>query len=156
MNTVDAARLAAVSAKARTSPRLRMNDNLHSMDDAIHRLLNATEPGTDVQPHRHSAAGKTETLTVLAGRGAVLVFDDAGRVTEKAILSPAGPVFVVEVPAGAWHTLVALEPGTVWFEAKAGPYAAPPAQDLATWAPAPGAPGADAYLDGLVRLCEIA
>lgn len=156
MNTVDAARLAAVSAKARTSPRLRMNDNLHSMDDAIHRLLNATEPGTYVQPHRHSAAGKTETLTVLAGRGAVLVFDDAGRVTEKAILSPAGPVFVVEVPAGAWHTLVALEPGTVWFEAKAGPYAAPPAQDLAIWAPAPGAPGADAYLDGLVRLCEIA
>lgn len=156
MNTVDAARLAAVSAKARTSPRLRMNDNLHAMDDAIHRLLNATEPGTYVQPHRHGTPSKVETLAVIAGRGAVLLFDDAGGVTEKAILSPAGPAFVVEVPAGAWHTLVALEPGTVWFEVKAGPYAAPPAQDVATWAPAPGAAGAEAYLDRLVRLCEIA
>ena len=33
MNIVDTARLAAVSAKAKTSPRLRMNDNLHAMHD---------------------------------------------------------------------------------------------------------------------------
>ena len=154
MQTVDAARLHAVSAKARTSPRLRMNDNLHAMDDPIHRLLNATEPGTYVQPHRHAAPAKVETLCVLAGRGAVLVFDDAGRVTGKAILSPAGPQHVVEVPAGAWHTLIALAPGTVWFEVKAGPYAAPPPQDVASWAPAPGADAAPAYLEGLVALCD--
>lgn len=156
MNTVDTARLAAVSAKARSSPRLRMNDNLHAMDDPIHRLLNATEPGTYVQPHRHGTPAKVETLLVVAGRGAILLFDDSGRVTEKAILSPHGPVHIVEIPAGAWHTLVALEPRTVWFEVKSGPYAAPPAADVATWAPAPGAPDAGAYLDRLVRLCEIA
>ncbi len=156
MQTVDASRLAAASATAKTSPRLRMNDNLHHMDDPIHRLLNATEPGTYVQPHRHGTPAKGETLCVLKGRGAILVFDDAGRVTERALLSPSGPVFVAEVPAGTWHTLVALEPGTVWFEVKSGPYAAPPAQDVATWAPAPGAPDAGAYLDRLVRLCEIA
>jgi cupin fold WbuC family metalloprotein len=154
MQTVDAARLAAVSAKARTSPRLRMNDNLHAMEDPIHRLLNATEPGTYVQPHRHGTPAKVETLCVIAGRGAVLLFDDAGRVTEKAILSPAGPQHVVEVPVGAWHTLIALAPGTVWFEVKAGPYAAPPSQDVAPWAPAPGAEGAPAYLEGLVALCD--
>jgi cupin fold WbuC family metalloprotein len=131
-----------------------MNDNLHAMEDPIHRLLNATEPGTYVQPHRHGTPAKGETLCVLAGRGAILVFDDAGRVTEKAVLSPKGPVFVAEVPANTWHTLVALEPGTVWFEVKSGPYAAPPAQDVAPFAPAPGAPDAAAYLDGLVRLCE--
>jgi cupin fold WbuC family metalloprotein len=151
MQTVDSARLAAVAAKARTTPRLRMNDNLHAMDDPIHRLLNATEPGTYVQPHRHGTPAKVETLCVLAGRGAIVLFDDAGRVTEKAILSPRGPVFVAEVPANAWHTLLALEPGTVWFEVKAGPYAAPPAQDVAPFAPAPGAAGAAAYLDDLVR-----
>ena len=133
-----------------------MNDNLHAMDDPIHRLLNATEPGTYVQPHRHGAPAKDETLLVIAGRGAILVFDDAGRVTQKAILSPRGPTFIVEIPAGAWHTLIALEPGTVWFEVKAGPYAAPPASDIADWAPAPGTPDAGAYLDRLTRLCEIA
>lgn len=156
MQTVDAARLSAVSAKARTSPRLRMNDNLHAMEDPIHRLLNATEPGTYVQPHRHGTPARGETLSVVRGRGAVLVFDDAGRVVEKAVLSPNGPVFVAEVPAGTWHTLVALEPGTVWFEVKSGPYAAPPEQDLAPWAPAPGAADAGAYLDRLARLCDSA
>jgi cupin fold WbuC family metalloprotein len=154
MNTVDAARLAAVSAKAKSSPRLRMNDNLHAMDDPIHRLLNATEPGTYVQPHKHGTPAKVETLCVLKGRGAILLFDDAGRVTKCAVLSPAGPTLVAEIPANVWHTLVALEPGTVWFEVKAGPYAAPPVQDVAPWAPAPGTPGAGAYLDGLVRICD--
>src|SRR5437762_9286846 len=111
MNIVDAARIRDVIAKARASPRLRMNDNLHAMDDGVHRLLNATEPGTYVQPHRHGTPAKVETVTVLSGRGALLLFDDAGRVTERAILSPAGPVFVAEVPANAWHTLIALEAG---------------------------------------------
>ena len=156
MNIVDAARLAAVSAKARTSARLRTNDNLHAMDDPIHRLLNATEPGTYVQPHKHGSPPKVETLCVLAGRGAILVFDDTGCVTRTLILSPSGPMHLAELPANTWHTLIALAPGTVWFEVKAGPYAPPPAEDVAAWAPAPGTPGAGPYLDRLVRLCEIA
>lgn len=151
MNQVDAARLERAVAAARTSPRLRMNDNLHRMEDPIHRLLNATEPGTYIQPHRHKEPPKGETMLVLRGRGAILVFDDAGRVTERAVLGPQGPSFVVEVMPGAWHTLVALEPGTVWFEVKAGPYQAPPPGDVAPWAPAPGAPGAAAYLARLVE-----
>lgn len=154
MNTVDRARLAAVVAKARTSPRLRMNDNLHAMDDPIHRLLNATEPGTYVQPHRHSAPPKLETMCVLAGRGAAVTFDDAGIVTQVAVLSTSGPVHLVEIPGGVFHTLIALEPGTVWFEVKAGPYVPPPPEDFASWAPPPGTPAAAAYLDRLRRLCE--
>ncbi len=154
MQTVDSARIAAVVAKAKASPRLRMNDNLHAMDDPIHRLLNATEPGTYVQPHRHGTPAKVETLAVIAGRGALVLFDDAGGVTQKCVLSPNGPTLVAEVPAGAWHTLLALEPGTVWFEVKAGPYAAPPAQDVAAWAPAPGDPRAAAFLRSLVALFD--
>lgn len=156
MQIVDSTRLAAVSERARASPRLRMNDNLHAMEDPVHRLLNATEPGTYVQPHKHGTPSKVETLCVLAGRGAVVLFDAAGSVTQVAVLSPAGPVHVVEVPADTFHTLLALAPGTVWFEVKPGPYAAPPAQDLAPWAPAPGSPGASAYLARLTALCDTA
>jgi cupin fold WbuC family metalloprotein len=152
MQIVDSVRLAAVTARARTSPRLRMNDNLHAMEDPVHRLLNATEPGTYVQPHRHSAPPRVETLAVLAGRGAVLLFDDAGRVSDTVVLSPAGPAHVVEIPGGAWHTLLALEPGTVWFEVKAGPYQAPPPEDVASWAPPPSdARAAADYLATLLR-----
>jgi hypothetical protein len=39
---------------------------------------------------------------------------------------------------------VALDPGTVFFEAKAGPYAPPAGGDLADWAPAEGSPEASA------------
>lgn len=150
MNQVDAARLARAISGARASPRLRMNDNLHRMEDAIHRLLNATEPGTYVQPHRHRTPAKVETLTVLAGKGAILLFDDDGEVVERALLGPGGPCYVAEIPAGAWHTLLALEPGTVWFEVKPGPYAAPPPEDVAAWAPAPNARESADYLERLL------
>ena len=145
MNTVDRTRLERATASARASARLRMNDNLHHMDDPIHRLLNATEPGTYVQPHRHSDPAKTETMLVLSGRGAIVTFDDAGRVVERLVLSSAGPILVAEVPPGTWHTLLALEPGTVWFEVKAGPYEPPPPDDVAPWAPAPGTAASAVY-----------
>ena len=150
MNRIDVARIEKVVAAARASARLRMNDNLHAMDDPIHRLLNATEPGTYVQPHRHLVPPKIETMAVLRGRGAILLLDDEGRVTECAVLSPTGPVLVAEVPAGTWHTLVALEPATVWFEVKAGPYAPPKPEEIAPFAPAPGTPEAGPYLARLV------
>jgi cupin fold WbuC family metalloprotein len=153
MNRVDGARLERAVAAARTSARLRMNDNLHAMDDVVHRLLNATEPGTYVQPHRHASPRKTETLCVLRGRGAVLTFDDDGRVIERAVLSASGDLRVIEIPPATWHTLIALETGTVWFEVKEGPYAPLPPQDVAPWSPAPGEREADAYL---ARLSAIA
>jgi cupin fold WbuC family metalloprotein len=144
---VDARLLDTVVAAARTSPRLRMNHNLHAMDDAIHRLLNAMEPGSYVQPHRHLAAPRTETLACIRGRGAVLVFDGAGAVVQRFFLSPSGPDLVCELPAGTWHSLLALESGTVFFEVKAGPYVAPPPADVAAWAPPPGDARATAYLE---------
>lgn len=141
MNRVDSARLERVIAGAKASSRLRMNDNLHGMDDAIHRLLNATEPGTYVQPHRHVAPPKTETLCVLRGRGAILTFSDDGELLERAILGVDDETTdcrIAEIPPATWHTLIALEPGTVWFEVKAGPYAPLPPADIAPWAPPPG------------------
>jgi cupin fold WbuC family metalloprotein len=152
VNRVDAARLRELVLAARRSPRLRMNDNLHAMQDAIHRLLNATEPGTYVQPHRHLEPPKVETLSVLRGRGAVLLLDDSGGIRERSLLSPSGPDFVVEVPAGAWHTLLALEPGTVWLEIKPGPYAPPGPREVAPFAPAPGSPEVEGYLARLAAL----
>ncbi len=152
MNRVDLARLERLSQAARASPRLRLNENLHALADPIHRLLNATEPGTYVQPHRHLDPAKLETLGVIRGRGALLVFDDRGVLFERAFLSPAGPDLVVELPPGTWHSLVALEPGTVWFEVKAGPYVPPPPADIAPWAPPPGSPEVPRYLEHMLAL----
>jgi len=154
MNRVDNARLQSVVTAAKGSARLRMNDNLHAMDDPIHRLLNATEPGTYVQPHRHGSratpgTARTETLCVLAGRGAIVTFGDDGEILEEIVLGPGEECLVAEIPGSTWHTLIALDSGTVWFEVKQGPYAPLPPADIAAWAPAPGSPDATPYLERL-------
>jgi cupin fold WbuC family metalloprotein len=153
MVKVDGQALESLVEEARRSPRLRMNRNLHAMDDPVHRMLNATEPGTYVRPHRHADPPRDETLSVLRGRGAIVEFDDDGAVVEVAVLEPRGAVSAVDLRAGCWHTLVALEPGTVWLEAKAGPYVSPGPADRAAWAPEEGdAAGAARFLDDMRRI----
>jgi len=144
---VDGVLLDAVTESARSNERRRMNHNLHhKMEDPIHRLLNAMEPDSYVQPHRHLAAPRTETLSCVRGRGVVIVFGDDGKMDERFVLSPTGPDFVAELPPGTWHSLLALDPGTVFFEVKAGPYVALEDDDIAEWAPAPGTPEVGDYL----------
>lgn len=128
----------ALSREARESPRRRKNRNFHAMEDPVHRLLNAMEPGTYVRPHRHLHPPKTETALVVAGRIGVLFFDDGGAVVDRRVLDAEGETIGADYPPDAWHTLVALSPGAVFFETKAGPYAPPPPLDLAAWAPAEG------------------
>lgn len=141
--------LATLSQQAVASPRRRANHNLHpKLADPVQRFLNAMEPGTYVRPHRHVTPGpKWELLVALSGAIAVLLFDDAGRVTERVVVAASGPVRAIEVPPGIWHTVVVLEAGTVLFEFKQGPYASLSDKDFAHWAPAEGEPGASAMLE---------
>jgi cupin fold WbuC family metalloprotein len=134
--------LDAVSREAASSPRLRKNRNLHAMDDPVHRLLNAMEPGTYVRPHRHLHPPRTETALVVAGRIGILFFDDTGDVRERGVLEAGGDAIGADIPPEAWHTLVALARGSVFFETKAGPYAPPRESDLAAWSPPEGSPEA--------------
>jgi cupin fold WbuC family metalloprotein len=138
------------SAAARRHPRLRRNLNLHRDEtEPCNRLLNAIEPGSYVAPHRHLDPTKDETIVVVRGRLGLVLFDDAGNVVEVAGLAPGGACFGVDVPHGAFHSVLALEPGTVFFEAKAGPYRPLSDAERAPWAPAEGSPGVAAYLQDL-------
>ena len=143
---LDGAVLDAVSEEARLRPRRRANLNLHGMDEAVHRLLNAIEPGSYVRPHRHGDPPKAETLVVLRGALGIVLFDEAGSVAATALLRAGadGP-FGADVPAGAIHSFVSLEAGTVFLEAKEGPYVAPAGRDLPDWAPAEGDAAAAGY-----------
>lgn len=137
MKTVTRADLAALSAQAAASTRRRQNFNLHpALDDPVQRLLNAFEPGTYIRPHRHGEPGKWELFAWLAGRAALLTFDDDGVVQERVEFDAGTPV--VEIPAGTWHTLVAIEAGTVLLEVKPGPYAPLSPAGFAPWSPPEG------------------
>lgn len=111
-----------LTAEAKASPRLRMNMDLRNSDaDQSQRMLNAIEPGSVVPIHRHQKS--SETVVCLRGRLVEEYYDELERICTEAIeLSPNGPVVALNIPAGQWHTVRALESGTVILEVKDGPY----------------------------------
>ena len=111
-----------LTAKAKESPRLRMNLDLRDTDeDTSQRMLNAIEPGSPLPIHRHQ--NTSETVICLRGRLVEEFSDDLERIcTERIELSPNGPVVALNIPAGQWHTVQALESGTVILEMKNGKY----------------------------------
>lgn len=111
-----------LTAKAKVSPRLRMNMDLRdSAEETSQRMLNAIEPGSPLPIHRHQKT--SETVVCLRGRLVEEFYDDLERTcTERIELSPNGPVVALNIPAGQWHTVHALESGTVILEMKNGKY----------------------------------
>ena len=120
-----------LTAQAQASSRLRMNMDLRNSDaDSSQRMLNAIEPGSVVPVHRHQKT--SETVVVLRGSVVEEYYDDAGVLVESFVLgdchvadAPRNDVPVacaLNIPAGQWHTLRALESGTVILEMKDGAY----------------------------------
>lgn len=145
--------LERVTVEAQTSPRRRKNYNFHQSDESrCNRLLNALEPGTYIRPHRHLDPEKEELMVLLRGRMGMVYFDESGSVTETALLAAGGDAFGIDIPSGTYHSLVCLEPGTVFLEAKAGPYRPFTAEETAPWAPSEGDAATASYLAGLEQL----
>lgn len=140
--------LDSITQKAKESPRLRMNHNIHnSLESTVQQLLNALEPGTEIPIHRHMHT--SETYIMIRGRIRVFFHNDQGQVSESFLLSApsangvavsnvtnvtnandtskGGGVSLEEhlglnIPIGQWHSLEVLESGTVILEIKEGPY----------------------------------
>lgn len=111
-----------LTEEAKTSPGLRMNLDLRNgEEDSSQRMLNAIEPGSPLPIHRHQKT--SETIVCLRGCLVEEYYDELERRCTEAIeLSPNGPVVALNIPAGQWHTVRALESGTVILEMKDGGY----------------------------------
>ena len=133
--------------QAKGNPRLRQNLDLRtSAADTSQRMLNALLPGTVVPVHRHEDT--SETVVCLCGKmdeviyEEVVTYEDAAsealpmgmdaqgvmrkveyREVQRIRLCPAEGKFGCQVPKGAWHTVVVMEPSVI-FEAKDGAYRA--------------------------------
>ena len=136
---IDNILLDKLTAQAKESPRLRMNMDLRNSDgDSSQRMLNAIEPGSVVPIHRHQKT--SETVVVLRGRVVEEYYDDAGVLVESFVLgdchvadaprNDVPMVYALNIPAGQWHTLRALESGTVILEMKDGAYEPIRAEDV--------------------------
>ena len=115
-----------------------MNWDLRNSDgDSSQRMLNAIEPGSVVPIHRHQKT--SETVVVLRGRVVEECYSSDGVVEASYELAAVGDArsesgmteresgmtevaCALNIPAGQWHTLRALESGTVILEMKDGAY----------------------------------
>ncbi len=146
MKIINQQLLDEITAAAQVNPRQRKNWNIHPDDGfPAHRLLNAMEPASYIRPHRHLDPLKAETFMIVRGRLGILVFDENGVVTEKLLLTAAGENIGADIPAGVFHTAVSLAEGTIFFEAKAGPYRPLSEDEKPAWAPEDGT-AANEYL----------
>lgn len=110
-----------LTEKAKMSSRLRMNLDLrNSEEDTSQRMLNAIEPGSSVPIHRHQ--NSSETVVCLRGRLQEIFYNENGEVTEIIDLAPNSDCMALNIPIGQWHTVEAMESGTVIMEIKNGQY----------------------------------
>jgi len=143
-----------VTEEALASPRLRKNHNLHPRDEShCHRLLNAMEPSSYIQPHCHLDPEKDEAFILMSGRMGVITFSPAGAVENVVILSHEKGNLAVDIPHGVFHTALSLQSGSVFYEAKAGPYLPISGMEKAPWAPEENTPEASTYLEWLRGMC---
>ena len=109
-----------LTEQAKASPRLRMNLDLrNSENDGSQRMLNAIEPGSPERIHRHQHT--SETVVCLRGKVVEEFYDELERIcTDSIVLTPNGPNVAVNIPAGQWHSIRAVESGSVVLAVKDG------------------------------------
>lgn len=126
--------------KAKASERLRQNFDLRTTaEDTSQRMLNALEVGTHVPIHRHLKT--SETVVCIEGCLDWVFYEELPSVdtggpvhdgetaadetcfveTARFRVCPREGLYGIQVPLGAWHSVVVHEPCTI-LEAKDGAY----------------------------------
>jgi len=142
--------------EAANSERKRKNLNFHQyFSDRIHRMIHATNPETYVQPHKHENPDKLETFIILKGRVLVIEFSEKGELIDHLILDSAIGNYAAEIPPKTWHTLLTLEPDSLVYEIKDGPWDASDDKNFAVWAPSEGEAGCAEYNNSLLRKLKL-
>jgi cupin fold WbuC family metalloprotein len=145
---------------ASQSQRLRAHANVHySYTDYCQKLFNAIKVDSYIRPHRHSLDPKEECLMAIKGLFGFVLFTDQGSIESITIFGsekyaeklsiPSG----LELPAGAWHTIVSLADDSILFEVKSGPFDPSLAKEMAPWAPEEGHVSTAQYLETLKQKC---
>ena len=140
------------SREAKSNSRKReMLALQRSSTDPLQRMLNAMEPGSYARPHRHHSPTKAECLVLLSGSIGFVSFHDDGtpNFDSSVLLHRTKGALALDCRESIWHTFFSLEPNTVVYESKPGPFDPKTDKELASWAPAEDSDEAPAYLDWL-------
>ncbi|WP_440905187.1 WbuC family cupin fold metalloprotein [Catenovulum sp. SX2] len=152
MKVFDQSELTNLNQAAAESSRKRSNLNWHSdYTAAVQRLFISMQPDSYVRPHKHVEANKWECFVVLQGKLLFVTYKPDGSILDKIYLGPEQTASVVEIPPGVWHSTVALQANTTFFEIKEGPYTPINDKGFASWAPEEGSPEAHDYIQWLIH-----
>ncbi|PKP53119.1 MAG: cupin fold metalloprotein, WbuC family [Bacteroidetes bacterium HGW-Bacteroidetes-1] len=156
MIRIDERFIETISEKAKLSSRRRMNFNFHpTEEDTLQRMLNAMEPDTYIQPHKHEMPDKTEVFFCLRGRILVVEYADSGTIADHIILDSKQGNFGCEIAARIWHSIISLESGSVAYEVKHGPYEPSVDKHFATWAPKEGDPAGTLFNQKILEILNL-
>jgi cupin fold WbuC family metalloprotein len=92
------------------------------------------------------------SVVLLSGSIGFVAFHENGTLNRDAciLLHRSRGAVALDCRESVWHTFFALEPDTVVFESKSGPFNPNTDKEFAAWAPAEGSPEAATYLEQLV------
>jgi len=127
-----------VRRQAQLSPRKRARICAHkSNDDALHEMLIAISAESYIHPHKH--IGKSESFHIVEGEVDVVIFDDAGRITDIIELGASGMdrQFFYRLSESKFHTLIIRTGILVIHEVTNGPFVKE-SSILASFAPPEG------------------
>ncbi|MDX9714326.1 MAG: WbuC family cupin fold metalloprotein [Dissulfurispiraceae bacterium] len=105
-----------------------------SRNDNIQEMLILLKNKSYLKPHRNVKFSKS--YCVLLGKVALVIFNDAGNITEFIELGcdAAGMNMICRLNVNVWHTLVSLSDYSVFIETNGGPYIQNESE-YADWAP---------------------
>ena len=135
---VDAASVRSLVLEAEPTPRRRTRLCTHrSTDDALHEMMIVHHRDAYVRPHRHF--GKAESMHVIHGDTDLVLFDEAGTVTDLITLGDfgSGRPFYYRLDAPIFHALIIRSEWLVFHEVTTGPLRREDSA-FAAWAPADG------------------
>lgn len=136
---------------SRKSSRKRIILPIHRKQDArVQRMINFLQPGTYIHPHKHPLPHATESLVLLKGTIRFYTFDGEGNIISDQIVSDKPLPGVIDVEPDTWHSFMVIEPDTVLFECKIGPYDAETDKVFASWAPEENDPEVENWLSLLL------
>jgi glucose-6-phosphate isomerase len=133
--SVDAKLVETLKKRALASPSRRFRLCLHrSVEEAVQEMIVVHCRDNYSRPHRHDVAS---TAMILEGEMTIVLFDDAGNVTERIEMGPreSGKPFTVRVGPRIWHMPVCRTPQLVFYETLEGPFERERMNDWAPWSP---------------------
>jgi cupin fold WbuC family metalloprotein len=147
---VDQTLITHLKERALKAPQRRFRLCLHhSSDEPVQEMIVVHCRENYSRPHYHRAPS---SCMILEGELTVVLFDDAGHVTQRIEMGAreSGKPFTIRIGPDCWHMPVCTSKQLVFYETMTGPFERDTVNVWAPWSPAEDDPEAiAAYLRSL-------